>query len=102
MAVLALGKLGSREMTASSDLDLVFIYALADGGIEAESDGGKPLGAHRYFARLSQRLINGLTALTAEGLLYEVDMRLRPSGAQGPIASTFDGFIQYPSSAAWP
>ena len=101
MAVLALGKLGSREMTASSDLDLVFIYSLPDGDIEAESDGGKPLGGQQYFARLSQRLINGLTALTAEGVLYEVDMRLRPSGTKGPIASTLEGFIQYHSSSAW-
>ena len=101
MAVLALGKLGSREMTASSDLDLIFIYSIPDGDIEAKSDGAKPLGAQQYFARLSQRLINGLTALTAEGLLYEVDMRLRPSGTKGPIASTLEGFIQYHSSAAW-
>ena len=101
MAVLALGKLGSREMTAASDLDLVFIYSTPEEGIEALSDGEKPLGAQQYFARLSQRLINGLTALTAEGSLYEVDMRLRPSGTKGPIASTLEGFVKYHSSSAW-
>ncbi len=101
MAVLALGKLGSREMTASSDLDLVFIYTLpGDDGVQA-SDGEHPLEAAHYFARLSQRLISALTALTSEGLLYEVDMRLRPSGAKGPIASTLEGFIHYHAGAAW-
>lgn len=100
LAVLALGKLGSREMTASSDLDLVFIYSTADGGGEM-SDGDKALDSARYFARLSQRLINALTALTSEGLLYEVDMRLRPSGTKGPIASTLEGFVQYHADKAW-
>ncbi|MDA1088733.1 MAG: bifunctional [glutamine synthetase] adenylyltransferase/[glutamine synthetase]-adenylyl-L-tyrosine phosphorylase [Proteobacteria bacterium] len=100
MAVLALGKLGSREMSASSDLDLVFIYATPEGDSQP-SDGERPLDSLRYFARLSQRLINALTALTSEGLLYEVDMRLRPSGAKGPIASTLEGFIQYHNDAAW-
>ena len=103
LAVLALGKLGSREMTASSDLDLVFVYTTP--GDEAPnavmSDGDKPLDAVTYFARLSQRLINGLTALTSEGLMYEVDMRLRPSGAKGPIATSLEGFLQYHDGQAW-
>jgi len=100
MTVLALGKLGSREMTATSDLDLVFVYAPPeDTGLM--SDGALPLDPARYFARLSQRLINALTALTSEGMLYEVDMRLRPSGTKGPIASTLEGFIQYHNEAAW-
>ena len=101
LAVLALGKLGSREMTASSDLDLVFIDSVPEGDAGAMSDGEKPLAATQYFARLSQRLINALTALTSEGLLYEVDMRLRPSGTKGPIVSTLEGFIQYHASSAW-
>ena len=101
MVVLALGKLGSREMMASSDLDLIFIYATpGDDGLRM-SDGEHPLEAVHYFARLSQRLISALTALTSEGRLYEVDMRLRPSGAKGPIASTLGGFIQYHADAAW-
>jgi len=99
MAVVALGKLGSREMTAGSDLDLIFIYHA--GGDAETSDGPKPLTPSHYFARLSQRLINSLTALTSEGSLYEVDMRLRPSGNSGPIASALDGFVQYHAETAW-
>ena len=98
LAVVALGKLGSREMTASSDLDLVFVYTTPG---DAVSDGDQPLDAVRYYARLSQRLINGLTALTSEGLLYEVDMRLRPSGAKGPIATSLEGFLKYHAQSAW-
>ncbi|HER26888.1 MAG TPA: bifunctional [glutamine synthetase] adenylyltransferase/[glutamine synthetase]-adenylyl-L-tyrosine phosphorylase, partial [Rhodospirillales bacterium] len=99
MSVVSLGKLGSREMTAESDLDLVFIYDLADGA-EA-SDGDKPLPPSQYFARLSQRLINAISVQTAEGSLYEVDMRLRPSGATGPIASSLQSFIHYHQSESW-
>jgi glutamate-ammonia-ligase adenylyltransferase len=98
-AVLGLGKLGGREMTATSDLDLVFVYRVPDG-IEA-SDGAKPLPPSTYFARLSQRLLNALSALTAEGRLYEIDMRLRPSGAKGPVASDIEGFLAYQRDAAW-
>ena len=103
LAVLALGKLGSREITAASDLDLVFVYTTPgnDAPNAIFSDGNQPLDAVRYYNRLSQRLINGLTALTSEGLLYEVDMRLRPSGAQGPIATSLEGFEQYHASSAW-
>ncbi len=100
-AVLALGKLGSREMTASSDLDLVFVYDPPGGDIAAASDGKRPLDAAHYFARLSQRLINAVTAPTAEGQLYEVDMRLRPSGTKGPIASSLDAFRKYHAGSAW-
>jgi [glutamine synthetase] adenylyltransferase / [glutamine synthetase]-adenylyl-L-tyrosine phosphorylase len=99
MAILAMGKLGSREMTPESDLDLVFVYDVpADA---AASDGSKPLTPGHYFARLSQRLINAITAQTSEGDLYEVDMRLRPSGTAGPIASSIDSFNQYNDEAAW-
>lgn len=98
MIVLALGKLGGRELTFTSDLDLVFLYQ--PGNAEA-SDGDKPLPSGTYFARLSQRLINALTALTGEGRLYEVDMRLRPSGRAGPIAQSIDGFAKYQREAAW-
>ncbi len=98
-AVLGLGKLGAREMTPESDLDLMFCYdcpAASDG-----SDGAKPLSASEYYARLSKRLINALTALTGEGRLYEVDMRLRPSGAKGPIAVHIEGFARYQRETAW-
>jgi len=98
LAVVALGKFGGREMTAGSDLDLIFIYG--DAKADA-SDGKKPLPAPTYFARLSQRIITALTAPTAEGALCQVDMRLRPSGNQGPIASSLDGFRKYQEADAW-
>jgi glutamate-ammonia-ligase adenylyltransferase len=93
VAIVALGKLGSREMTAASDLDLLFIYDFpADA---SESDGRKRLGPTLYYARLTQRLISALTAPTKAGRLYEVDMRLRPSGRQGPLATQFASFKLY-------
>ncbi len=99
MAVVAMGKLGSRELTPESDLDLIFIYDLpTDAG---PSDGQKSLMPSQYYARLSQRLINSITAQTSEGDLYEVDMRLRPSGTSGPIASSFEAFIHYHQDHAW-
>ena len=103
LAVLAMGKLGSREITASSDLDLIFVYT-TPGDEPANtimSDGDHPLDAVRYYNRLSQRLINGLTAPTSEGSLYDVDMRLRPSGSKGPIATSLEGFEQYHAESAW-
>ncbi len=99
LAILGLGKLGSGEMTVSSDLDLIFVYD-SDDGVEA-SDGPKSLAPSHYFARLSQRLINALTAPTAEGRLYEIDMRLRPSGQSGPIATPLSGFCRYQEEEAW-
>jgi glutamate-ammonia-ligase adenylyltransferase len=99
MAVIAMGKLGGKEMTISSDLDLIFVYEAPDE--TAESDGPKPLEPTRYYARLAQRLINAISAPTGEGKLYEVDMRLRPSGASGPIAVTFNGFQRYQQEQAW-
>ncbi len=99
MAVVAMGKLGSRELTAESDLDLIFIYDYPDA--DSVSDGERPLPAQQYFSRLSQRLINAMTVPTAEGKLYEVDMRLRPSGNAGPVATRFDGFSEYQFNEAW-
>ena len=98
-AVIGMGRLGSREMTLASDLDLILTYA-SPPNAEA-SDGPQPLPVSSYYARLSQRLISAITAPTAEGSLYSVDMRLRPSGAAGPIASDFAGFIRYQREAAW-
>ncbi|MEQ8344529.1 MAG: bifunctional [glutamine synthetase] adenylyltransferase/[glutamine synthetase]-adenylyl-L-tyrosine phosphorylase [Sneathiellaceae bacterium] len=92
-AVLAMGRLGAREMLAESDLDLVFIYD-HDGDADS-SDGRKPLTPTTYFARLGQRLISAVTAMTPDGRLYEVDMRLRPSGKSGPIATGLDTFRKY-------
>ncbi|MGC1889803.1 MAG: bifunctional [glutamine synthetase] adenylyltransferase/[glutamine synthetase]-adenylyl-L-tyrosine phosphorylase [Stellaceae bacterium] len=98
-AVIGMGRLGSREMTVASDLDLILIYDSLPG--REASDGPQPLPVTAYFARLSQRLISAITAPTAEGRLYDVDMRLRPSGEAGPIASHFDGFARYQSESAW-
>jgi glutamate-ammonia-ligase adenylyltransferase len=98
-AVVALGKLGGRELTMGSDLDLLFIYD-APAGSEA-SDGPRPLAVSQYFVRLSQRLLSAITAPTGEGRLYAVDMRLRPSGEQGPLATSLDGFVAYHDQSAW-
>lgn len=97
--VLAMGKLGGREMTASSDLDLVFVYDVPSG-VEA-SDGAKPLSPSLYFARLAQRLIAALTTPTAAGTLYDVDMRLRPTGNKGPVAVSLESFAAYHASESW-
>ncbi|HEY7229452.1 MAG TPA: bifunctional [glutamine synthetase] adenylyltransferase/[glutamine synthetase]-adenylyl-L-tyrosine phosphorylase [Pseudolabrys sp.] len=98
-AVIAMGKLGGYEMTATSDLDLILVYDF--DGETPESDGGRPLYGTQYFARLTQRLINALTAQTNYGALYQVDMRLRPSGRAGPLAAQLEGFLQYQESEAW-
>ena len=98
-AVVAMGKLGGREMTASSDLDLVFVYDVPPG-IEA-SDGPRPLSPTLYFARLAQRLISALTTPTAAGTLYDVDMRLRPTGNKGPVAVSLKGFADYHATESW-
>ena len=96
--VLALGKLGSREMTATSDLDLVLLYDFDQE--RPESDGDKPLHAIVYYTRLTQRLIAALTAPTRRGRLFEVDMRLRPSGRQGPLATQIASFRAYQAGEA--
>ena len=98
-ALLALGKLGGREMTASSDLDLIMVYDFeADA---PHSDGQRPLYGGQYFARLTQRLISALTVQTNYGVLYPVDMRLRPSGRSGPLAAQLAGFENYQENEAW-
>lgn len=98
-AAVALGKLGGHEMTPTSDLDLVFIYP--GEGEEQQSDGDRPLSRTQYFARLGQRYINAISSPTAEGILYEVDMRLRPSGNAGPIACSMNAFETYHEEEAW-
>ncbi len=99
LCVVAFGKLGGREKTPTSDMDLIFIYSREE--IATLSDGKKQLVVSQYFARLAQRLINALSAQTAEGALYEVDMRLRPSGNAGPIASSVKAFKSYQANDAW-
>jgi glutamate-ammonia-ligase adenylyltransferase len=98
LAILALGRLGGGVLTHASDLDLIFLFS---GDFAAESDGQKPLGATHYFNRLAQRVIAALTVQTAAGPLYDVDVRLRPSGAQGPLAVSFDSFARYQREGAW-
>ena len=101
--VLALGRLGAEQLTVASDLDLIFLYDLPEGANPnaTQSDGPKALDATTYFARLAQRYINALTAPTGEGLLYELDMRLRPSGRSGPIAVTLQHYVRYQEEQAW-
>jgi glutamate-ammonia-ligase adenylyltransferase len=98
-AIAALGRLGAREMTASSDLDLIVIYDFDSK--HPTSDGKRPLYGAQYFARFTQRLISALTVQTNYGVLYQVDMRLRPSGRSGPLATQFDGFLSYQEREAW-
>lgn len=99
IGIVAMGKLGSRELTAGSDIDIILLY---DHEKDAEvSNGVKPLAASHYYIRLTQRLIAALSAPTAEGVLYEVDMRLRPSGNKGPIATHIDSFAKYQRQDAW-
>jgi len=99
VAVVGMGKLGSGEMTAGSDVDLILLYDYDDAAVE--SVGPKPLDSNRYFSRLTQRLIAALSAPTAEGVLYEVDMRLRPSGNKGPVATRLRAFEKYQMEEAW-
>ena len=99
IAILALGKLGGREMTSTSDLDLIVVYDFDPRN--PESGGPRPLYGSQYFTRLTQRLISALTAQTNYGVLYRVDMRLRPSGRSGPLATQIDGFAEYQEKEAW-
>ncbi|HEY0919183.1 bifunctional [glutamine synthetase] adenylyltransferase/[glutamine synthetase]-adenylyl-L-tyrosine phosphorylase [Devosia sp.] len=98
-ALLAFGKMASREMTVASDLDFIVLYD-ANGDAE-ESSGEKPLALNHYFTRLTQRLVTAVTAPTSEGVLYAADMRLRPSGNAGPLATSLPGFVAYHQEHAW-
>ncbi|RLQ87540.1 bifunctional [glutamine synthetase] adenylyltransferase/[glutamine synthetase]-adenylyl-L-tyrosine phosphorylase [Notoacmeibacter ruber] len=98
VAILGMGRLGSREMTAGSDLDIIFLYDHAEGA--SQSDGERPLDAPTWFTRLSQRLVAAVSAPTAEGVLYEMDLRLRPSGNQGPLATSHKAFRAYQKNGA--
>jgi [glutamine synthetase] adenylyltransferase / [glutamine synthetase]-adenylyl-L-tyrosine phosphorylase len=98
LIILALGRMGGAELTHASDLDLIFLFT---GDFSEESDGPKPLGAVHYYNRLAQRVTAGLSVPTAAGPLYEVDTRLRPSGAKGPLAVSLEGFRLYQSEEAW-
>jgi len=99
VAILGLGKLGSRELTAGSDVDLILLYDHPEAA--EDSDGEKPLAPSHYYARMTQRLIAAVSAPTAEGVLYELDLRLRPSGNKGPVAVHLDAFRKYQENEAW-
>jgi [glutamine synthetase] adenylyltransferase / [glutamine synthetase]-adenylyl-L-tyrosine phosphorylase len=96
--VLGMGSLGAGRLNAGSDLDLIVIYDAE--GVE-QSLGPKPLATRPYFARLTQAMVTAVTAQMSEGRLYEVDMRLRPSGRQGPVATGLQSFVDYQEGEAW-
>ena len=96
VAVVALGKAGSREMTAGSDLDLMTVYAASPEAVSA----GKGWSADLFYGRFTQRLIAALSAHTAEGGLYEVDMRLRPTGSKGPVSVRLEALDDYYATEA--
>ncbi|MDB5477336.1 MAG: glutamate-ammonia-ligase adenylyltransferase [Phenylobacterium sp.] len=98
VAVVALGKCGSREMSAGSDLDLMTLYRGADPAAASQTKGWD---AATFYGRFTQRLIAALSSQTAEGGLYEVDMQLRPSGTKGPVAVSFAAFADYYDREAW-
>lgn len=107
LAVVALGKLGGREMLPGSDLDLILIYDHAAGAEMSEGrakrgmPAPRPLPVSQYFIRLAHQVIGAITAPGAEGKLYEVDMRLRPSGSKGPVAVSLASFQRYHAEEAW-
>ncbi|MEL6451317.1 MAG: glutamine-synthetase adenylyltransferase [Pseudomonadota bacterium] len=96
--ILGMGSLGAGQLTAQSDLDVILIYDAA--GADA-SDGPRPLPSRTYYARLTQALITAVTAQTAQGRLYDIDMRLRPSGNQGPVATSWASYDSYQRNDAW-
>jgi len=98
LVILGLGRMGGGALTHASDLDLIYLFT---GEQSAESDGPRPLGATIYYNRLGQRVSAALSVPTAEGALYDVDTRLRPSGEQGPLAVSFDSFARYQKEQAW-
>lgn len=98
LLVLGLGRFGGGALTHASDLDVVYLFS---GDFEGESDGRRPLGVTHYFNRLAQRVTAALSVPTAEGALYEVDTRLRPQGAQGPLAVSLASFARYQREEAW-
>ncbi len=98
MVILGLGRLGGEALTHASDLDIIYLFT---GDHAAESDGERPLNATRYYNRLAQRVGAALSVPTAEGPLYEVDTRLRPQGAQGPLAVSVASFARYQRESAW-
>ncbi|MCQ4161888.1 bifunctional [glutamine synthetase] adenylyltransferase/[glutamine synthetase]-adenylyl-L-tyrosine phosphorylase [Roseomonas sp. GC11] len=100
LAVVALGKLGGEEMLPGSDLDMILMYDHPEAVTES-SGGPRSLPASTYFGRLAQQMVAAITAPGAEGKLYEVDMRLRPTGNKGPVATSLSSFTRYHAESAW-
>ena len=98
VALVAMGNLGTATLTATSDLDLLLVYQADD--LDTVSHGARPLPVTQYYARLTQRLIAAMGAHTAEGVLFELDMRLRPSGRAGPLATRLSAFERYQADEA--
>ncbi|APE43618.1 glutamine-synthetase adenylyltransferase [Sulfitobacter alexandrii] len=96
--ILGMGSLGAGRLTATSDLDLLVIY---DAQGAESSEGPKPLASRSYYARLTQAMVTAMTAPMSQGKLYEIDMRLRPSGNQGPVATSLAAFESYQREQAW-
>ena len=90
LAVLGMGKLGARELNVSSDIDLIFTFAG-----KGETDGARPLDNQEFFIRLGQKLVQALDTVTADGFVFRTDMRLRPYGASGALALSFDAMHDY-------
>jgi len=98
--ILAMGKLGGRELNFSSDIDLLFVYS-ADG--QSPESAPQQVSTEEYFRKLGELIIKALSELTAEGRVFRVDMRLRPFGKSGPIACSLDNAVEYYSTygRAW-
>ncbi|MEX2367631.1 MAG: bifunctional [glutamate--ammonia ligase]-adenylyl-L-tyrosine phosphorylase/[glutamate--ammonia-ligase] adenylyltransferase, partial [Pseudohongiellaceae bacterium] len=99
--VIAYGKLGGIELNYGSDLDLVFLH---DGDADCDTEAGeqqRAINSRAFYARLGQRIINILNTWTMSGRLYEVDMRLRPSGASGLLVTSLAAFRRYQEQDAW-
>ncbi len=96
--IIGYGKLGGIELGYGSDLDLVFVH---DADSSGSTDGARPVDTPVFFTRLGQRIIHLLTAVTPAGTLYEVDMRLRPSGNSGLLVTSLAAFADYQRSQAW-
>jgi glutamate-ammonia-ligase adenylyltransferase len=99
LALIAMGSFAAQSLAVNSDLDIVAVYDVRPK--EKMSNGAKPLSPNVYYIRLMQRILTALTAPTAEGILYEVDTRLRPAGHDGPLAVSFEGFAEYQQKKAW-
>lgn len=97
-AVIGYGKLGGWELSYSSDLDLVFLH---DCPADANTAGERSIDGRQFYLRLAQRVMHLFSTRTSSGILYEVDARLRPSGAAGMLVSTFDAFEDYQRNEAW-